>query len=73
LPKFYLKKKTDFTGFFIIKPSHPDGLKKAISGWKNPAVGALLKLTQQEATSINHSVLQTSFTQLESKKAKGFE
>jgi len=40
LPKFYLK-KSYLTGFLIIKPRHPDGLKSPRSGWRNPAVGAL--------------------------------
>jgi len=40
----FILKKTDLTGFFIIKPSHPDGLKKTISGRKKTAVGALVAL-----------------------------
>jgi len=28
LPNYYLKIKTDFTACFIIKPRHPDRLKK---------------------------------------------
>jgi len=32
--KFHLQKKTDLIGFFKIKASHPDGLKKNGSVWK---------------------------------------
>ena len=32
----------DLIGFFKIKSKHPDGLKRTRSGWKKPAMGALL-------------------------------
>jgi len=35
-------KNPDLTGFFIIKPRHPDKLEKNRSGWKKPAVGTMV-------------------------------
>jgi len=40
LPNFYLQKTPDFTGFFIIKPGHPDD-KKNRSRWKKTVMGAM--------------------------------
>jgi len=37
------------TGFFIIKPSHPDGLKKTDLGEKNSEMGALIMTEIPEA------------------------
>ena len=37
----FILKKTYVTGFFIIKSSHPDGLKKNRSGWKKTGMGTL--------------------------------
>jgi len=35
------KKKTDLTGFFTIKPGHPDELKKKQIWVEKPRMGAL--------------------------------
>jgi len=45
-------KETDLTGFYIIKPNHPDGLKKR-SRWRKTALGALHNTPQHIHYDVN--------------------
>ena len=64
LPKFYLQKNPDLTGFFIIKPSHPNGLKKNRSGWKKTGMGALTLIRCLFAYPICHVATSSNRLQL---------